>query len=90
MFREWSYRILAYNHDGSRIPVAALEDSLYHVVSDVREREDAHEACLPAGRLTAENRDIWAAVRVSLPPHLKSSDQQLAFISEPPAPSLIG
>lgn len=89
MFREWSYRVLAYDYDGSRVPVGALEDSLYNIVSDVRGREDAREACLPVGRLTADNRDIWAVVRFTFDPNGCSSNQQLTVNTESPAPSVI-
>lgn len=75
MFREWSYRVLAYDHDGSRVPLAALEDSLYNIVSDVRGRDETREACLPVGRLTADNRDVWAAVRFAFNPNAYSSNQ---------------
>lgn len=67
MFREWSYRVAVYEGDGTRIPVSHLERSLSAVVEDVRVREARDEVCVPIGRLTADDRDLWASVRDFFP-----------------------
>ena len=89
MFREWSYRVLAYNKFGARVSPATLEHSLAAVVSDVRDREAAQESCLPVGRLTADHRDTWAHVRPEIPEFQASLLTSLFVLESGTSPVLV-
>ena len=62
MFRDWSYEVQVIDARGVRVPVDGVEARLLNIVRDVERRESAGESPLPIGRLTADNRDLWATV----------------------------
>lgn len=62
MFHDWSYEVQAIDARGVRLPVDGVETRLLDIVRDVELREAAGESPVPIGRLTADHRDLWAAV----------------------------
>lgn len=62
MYREWSYRICVTDTTGRRISPDLIEKKLGAVIRDVEEREQDGKKCVPVGRLTGDNRDLWAFV----------------------------
>ena len=62
MYREWSYLIQVIDQHGQQAPVSEIEARILALISDVKRRESNGEVVLPIGRLTADPRDIWAAV----------------------------
>lgn len=45
-----------------RVSAAVIEKRLRDVIRDVRRREGRGERCVPVGRMTADERDLWASV----------------------------
>jgi hypothetical protein len=62
MYREWSYIVQVIDQHGHQAPVSEIESRILAIISDVKLQELNGEVVIPVGRLTADPRDIWAAV----------------------------
>lgn len=62
MFREWCYRLLVTDAQGNRLGPDVIEKRLRDTIRDVWEREGRENKPVPVGRLTGDQRDLWAKV----------------------------
>ncbi|KDQ14502.1 hypothetical protein BOTBODRAFT_109970 [Botryobasidium botryosum FD-172 SS1] len=66
MVKEWCYVVEVLGADGEAIAAAEVERRFGAVVEDVRAREARGERPVPVGRLTADERNLWAENREHL------------------------
>lgn len=64
MCRDWIYSVEVQDWDQHIVNVKELEKRLWEVVEDVRAREKRGEKAVAVGILTADERDLWAKVRL--------------------------
>lgn len=84
MVHDWLYAIEVYDNDWTPIAPNEIEQRLRRVVQDAASRIQRSERAVPVGLLSADTRDRWAEVRVSIA--MEESALMPSYVESPTHP----